>query len=189
VFNRTGLRVALGLVFAMSALGAMAAPAAAEVVVKACVGNCGYYEVYDNSTGQPGAKCTYQNSYPYKLLNVNVRPPLMHGDYSNKTKVGWRFLIQRKNINGNKWLVYYTSSYQTATASDSIPAYVGSGFSRRKWNAPNNPSGYQYRVVLELRWWHNGSVEGYAKVRYTYLLQQRANGMNGNLGSYCIPNN
>lgn len=189
MLNRTGFRVALGLMFAVSALGVMAGPAAAEVIVKSCVGTCGYYEVYDNNTGQPGAKCTYANNNPYKLLNMNVRPPLMHGNYSNKTKVEWRFKVQRRNVNGNKWLVYYTSSYQSTKANDAIPANLGNGFSRRTWNAPNNPAGYQYRAILELQWWHNGMVEGYAKVRYIWYNQERANGNNGNLGSYCIPSN
>jgi hypothetical protein len=180
----------LGLIFSISALGIVAAPASAEVIVKACVGTCGYYEVYDNDTGMSGARCTYGNSYPYKLLNISARPPLMHGYYSTKTKVEWRFKVQRKSVNGSKWLVYYTSSYQSAQANDAIPAYAGHGFSRRTWNAPNNPAGYQYRVVLELQWWHSGHVEGYAKIRYEWYKQQRANGNNSNQGfGYCIPSN
>jgi len=183
------LRIVLGVIFAVSAVSVMAAPAAAEVIVKACVGNCGSYQVSDNDTGMPGAKCTYQNSYPYKLLNMSVRPPLMHGDYSTKTKVEWRFKVQRKNVNGSKWLVTYTSSYQSAQASDSIPAYENHGFTRRTWNAPSNPSGYDYRVILELQWWHNGSKEGYAKIRYSWYKEQRSGSSSSNLGSYCIPNN
>jgi len=183
------LRIVLGVIFAVSAVSVMAAPAAAEVIVKACVGNCGYYEVYDNSGSQQGAKCTYKSSYPYKLLNMSVRPPLMHGDYPSKTKVEWRFKVQRKSVGGNKWLVYYTSSYQSAQASDSIPATEGSGFSRRTWNAPSNPAGYDYRVILELQWWHNGSKEGYAKIRYTWYKEQRQGSSSSNLSSYCIPSN
>jgi hypothetical protein len=189
VFNRTALRIALGLIFAMSAASVIAAPAAGAVIVKACVGTCGSYEVGDSSTTY-GAKCTYGNSYPYKLLNVNVRPPLMHGNYSTKTKVGWRFKIQRQPTGGGKWLVTYTSSYQTADANDAIPAYLNHGFTRRTWTAPSNPAGYFYRVILELQWWKNGNVEGYAKARDQYYNQVRANGTGQNDGfGYCIASN
>ena len=54
---------------------------------------------------------------------MSAREPLMHGDYATKTKVGWRFRIQRQNTNGGSWNTIFTSGYQTAKASNSIPAY------------------------------------------------------------------
>jgi hypothetical protein len=62
----------------------------------------------------------------------------------------------------------HTSTYQKALADDAIPAYAGNGFSRRAWSAPNDPSGYRYRVVIDMRWKHNGVVEGKLTVRYDW---------------------
>jgi hypothetical protein len=182
--NRMRLLIAMSA--ALTSLGVLAAPASAEVVQVECNGRCGYYEVKDAGTAsQAGAQCNYGTSYPYKLKSIKVRPPLMHGDYAAKTKVGWRYRIQRKPINGGNWSPIAISSYQTAMASDSIPAYAGSGFTFRKWFAPNNPAGYYYRAVIELQWWKNGSVEGYARVRYEWY--RRVSGMNDDFAmNYCI---
>jgi len=182
VFNRTKLSLALGFVFAVSALGVMAAPAAAEVIVKQCVGTCGYYEVYDNDTTKQGVTCTYGTSYPYGLKTMTVRPPLMHGYHSTKTKVGWRFTVQRKKVGGSSWSVFYQSGYQTAQASDSIPAYQGHGFTKRSYSLAN-PNGYYWRVHIELQWY--GSPQGYAKVRYTWYLAVRGNTQNVDM-DYCL---
>src|SRR5687767_15519239 len=113
MFNRSRLRVAGALAFALSAVMLVGvAPASAEVI-GACYGNCGDFEVYDNDTGMPGAKCTYGNSYPYKLLNINIRPPQMHGlaTHPKYSKVEWRFRIQRKSTSGGKWRPILISSY------------------------------------------------------------------------------
>lgn len=180
--RRLRLLFALGL--ALTSIGILAAPASAEVVMVACNGRCGYYEV-DDTSSMTGGRCNYGTSYPYKLLSIRVRPPLMHGDYMAKTKVGWRFRIQRKPVNGGNWSPIFISSYQTAMANDAIPAYNGSGFTGRTWQAPNNPAGYFYRAVIELQWWKNGSVEGYARVRYVWY--SRVSGANSNTASnYCI---
>ena len=182
--RRIRLLVALG--FALTSIGVFAAPASAESIQVACNGRCGYYEVKDQPTaGMAGAQCNYATSYPYKLTSIKVRPPLMHGDYTAKTKVGWRYRIQRKPVGGGNWAPIAISSYQTAMASDAIPAYAGSGFTFRKWFAPNNPNGYFYRAVIELQWWKNGSVEGYARIRYENY--RRVSGSNSNMApNYCI---
>ena len=177
-------RRVLALCFALTSLGVLAAPASAEVVMVQCNGRCGYYEVYD-TPAMAGARCNYGTSFPYKLNSIRVRAPLMHGDYAAKTKVGWRYRIQRKPVNGGNWSPVVISSYQTAMASDSVPAYNGSGFTGRTWTAPNNPNGYFYRAVIELQWWKNGAVEGYARVRYEYY--SRVSGSNTDMATnYCI---
>jgi hypothetical protein len=56
-----------------------------------------------------------------------------------------------------------------------IPAYDGHGFSRRSWTAPSNPNGYQWRIALDLRWFHNGSVEGTLKLKYDWYKRERGN--------------
>ena len=185
------MRASLALVIALGALLVISiAPVAAEADM-GCTGTCGYYEVYDNDTGTPGAKCTYANGYPYKLKEISIRPPLMHGYQSDKDPVGWAFRIQRKSVNGGKWRPFFDSGYQNSSASETIPAYAGHGFSRRTWTAPNNPGGYFWRVVLLLRWKaDNGNVVGRAKVRYEWYNQVRKDGSAQNLGSgYCLASN
>lgn len=187
VISRSGLRVALGLVFAMSALGVLAAPAAAETVTQPCSGNCGYWEVYDAAAPLRGGSCFYAGSYPYKLTSMTARAPLMHGDYSTKTKVGWRFKIQRQGNGGGAWSTIYTSGYQTAMANDSIPAYNGHGFSRRAWNAPSNPAGYHYRIALDLKWWKaNGTVDGTLSLKYDWYKRQRSGGGKDVQPGHCL---
>jgi hypothetical protein len=181
----------VGLALALSTILLVGvAPASAAVIVVECNGTCGYYEITDNDMA-PGARCNYANSFPYKLLNISTRPPLMHGNYLNNTKVGWKVRIQRKPINSGHWAPIFISNYQTAMANEEIPAYGGQRFSRIIRNAPNNPAGYQYRVVLHLAWWKpNGNLDGTAKVRLEWYHQERLNGGNGqNVMGYCIPSN
>jgi hypothetical protein len=160
-----GVRILLAIAFAVSSLVAMAAPAAAETTLVSCSGTCGYYEVKDQGpTGPKGAVCGYKSLY---LDFISVRPPLMHGNYAYKSKVAWRFKIQHGSTSSGPWSTTYTSSYQSAMASDSIPAYAGKGFARRWWYAPQNPSG-SYRVWVEMGWWRNGSMEGFARVEYDH---------------------
>jgi len=184
VFNRAGRRTLLALAFAVSSLVVIGiAPVSAEVDY-GCVGKCGEYQVYDSTT-MPGAKCTYGTSYPYKLREISVRPPIMHGWYSYKTPVLWRFRIQRQPVGGGSWTNLFTSGYQSSTASNSIAAYANHGFSRRTWDAPNNVSGYRYRVMLNLQWKKSGSVEGTARV--LYQVYNRVSGMNSDKAmDYCI---
>jgi hypothetical protein len=183
MFKRSALRASLALTFALSSLVVVAVVPATAAVDSGCVGKCGYYEVYD-SMSMPGAKCVYRTSYPYNLKEISVRPPLMHGDYINKTPVAWRFRVQRQSVGGGSWSNYFTSSYQQSTASDSIPAYANHGFSRRTWTA-SGVNMKRFRIVLDLRWKRNGSVEGTAKVRYTVYNKVRGNDSD-KVNDYCI---
>lgn len=184
----SGLRILVAMAFALSSLVVMAAPAAAEIVLIPCNGTCGYYEVKDQGpTGPKGAVCVYSNSTGAPLREMTVRPPLMHGNYPNKTKIGWRFKIQREAPSSLNFNTIYTSSYQTALADDAIPAYAGHGFSRRAWRAPSNPSGF-YRVWIEMQWWHNGSVEGFARVQYDWYKAIRSGYPSYVDQSYCLSN-
>lgn len=179
-------RIVLALAFAFLAVGALSSPAAAETVLNGCSGKCGYWEVGDKSTGGKGAVCVYQTSYPYNLKQITVRAPLMHGRYAVKTKVGWRFNIQKKNVGGGSWKTTYTSSFQTAKASNSIPAYTGHGFSRRAYNGPAHPEGFYWRVTLDLRWWgKTGAVEGNLKLKYDWYKRQRG-ALTNTSNLYCI---
>ncbi len=174
--------VALGFAIALGTV--IAAPVAAETVIDPCSGTCGYWEVYDTSS-MKGAVCKYETG-SYDLDSISVRPPLMHGPYSNKTKVQWKFNILRSTNFGSSYTGIYNSTWQTAMASDSIPAYDGSGFSRRTWNAPDpNPTGW-FKVRL-LLWWKNasGNVVGKMKVEYDYY-QGKWNGNSDTRNEYCL---
>ncbi len=181
----------MALVFALGALVVVGTAPVAAAVDMGCNGTCGYYEVYDNNTGMPGARCDYANSFPYKLKDISIRPPLMHGYQSDKDPVAWAYRIQRKSVNGGKWRPYFDSGYQSAQASDSIPAYDKHGFTRRAFTMPNNPQGYFWRVVLLLRWKaDNGNTVGTAKVRLEWYKQVRKDGSTAQLVSgYCIATN
>lgn len=171
--RRPTLRFLIAFGFALSSLAVIAAPAMAETVIEGCSGSCGYWEVYDTGpTGMKGAVCVYETGSSHDLDKITIRPPLMHGNYSTKTKVGWRYKIRRADVNVGTFHTIYTSSWQTAMANDSIPAYGGHWFSRRAWTAPENPHGF-FDVWVELTWWHHGSVEGSALVEYDWYKAQR----------------
>src|SRR3954451_6109212 len=186
MLKRGTSRGVLAIIFAVAGLAVVTAPAMAETVLVGCTGTCGYYPGTDTGpAGGKGAVCVYQTSYPYEVNKMTVRPPLMHGDYAAKTKVGWRFDVQRKNVNGGSWSTIYNSTYQTALANNAIPAYAGHGFSRRAWSAPAHPAGYYYRIVIEMKWWKSGSVKGYAKLKYDWY--KGMSGTNTNVQEkYCL---
>ena len=184
---RSQLRVVIALAFALTAVSALASPAAAEIVLDQCTGTCGYWQVTDMQVGGKGADCVYINSMVApNLKQITVRPPLMHGNYANKTKVSWRFKIQREPPSSMSFNTLYTSSWQTAKADDSIPAYAGHGFARRSWSAPSNPHGY-FRVWVEMRFWNQAgsAVEGTARVQYDWYKAIRG-GNTYTDESYCL---
>lgn len=173
---------ALGLALVIGA--AVAAPASAETVIDPCSGTCGYWEV-DDTPGMHGAVCKYETG-SYDLDWISVRAPLMHGPYSNKTTVQWKFNILRSTNFGGSYTGIYNSSWQTAMANNSIPAYQGSGFARRTWYASDpNPTGW-FKVRL-LLWWKNGAgnVVGKVKVEYDYY-QGKWNGISDTRNEYCL---
>lgn len=173
--SRYRLRLVLALCVALTSVAAFALPASAETILSACSGTCGDWQVGDGEMGQKGSNGIYGTSFPYELNKITVRPPLMHGNYSANSQVAWRFRIQRMPVGGGAWATRYTSTYQKAQADDAIPAYAGNGFSRRSWSAPNVPSGYFYRVVIDMRWKHNGSVEGTLSLKYDWYKAKSGN--------------
>lgn len=176
---------ALGLALAVGA--AVAAPVGAETPIGGCTGGgmCGYWEVYDAHPGSKGGICTYETG-SYDLDSISVRPPLMHGPWSYKTKVQWKFNILRSTNFGGSYTGIYNSSWQVAMANDAIPARDGSGFSWRTWNASDpNPTGwFKVRILL---WWKNaaGNVVGKQKVEYDHY-QGKWNGNNDHRSDYCL---
>lgn len=161
------LRSLMALVFAISSLAVVAAPAAAETVLASCSGTCGYYEVKDQwPDGPAGGVCKFERGPNYDLDLMSARPPLMHGYYSFKTKVKWRFKVRHASPNGSTaFSTIYTSSYQSALANNATPAYAGHGFARRYWYAPENPVG-DFKLWIEMQWMNNGQVEGFVRLEY-----------------------
>ena len=155
-------RLLIALCFALTSVGVFAVPASAETPITVCNGTCGYYEIGDG--GPPyGANCQYEK-VSYALDKISVRPPLMHGPYSQKTKVRWLFRIFRMPSGGGAWSQIHQSTWQNAMASDAIPARAGSGFSRRTWTAPENPAGF-YKVRILMHWFNQaGNRVGIAAV-------------------------
>lgn len=181
---RNRFAAALGLALIFGAV--IAAPVSAETVLTTCSGTCGYYEVHDTGpSGMKGAVCQYETG-SYDLDWISVRPPLMHGPYSSKTKVMWKFNILRSTNFGGSYTGIYNSSWQTAMANDAIPAYDGSGFSRRYWYASDpNPTGW-FKVRILLRWKNSaGNVVGNAKVEYDHYKGQW-NGNSDYRSEYCL---
>jgi hypothetical protein len=168
-----GVHAALIAAFVVATSLMSVASASAETVITPCQGTCGSYQVDDNNTGQPGATCRYTQP-AYYLAAIDIRPPLMHGNYASKTKVEWRYRIQRESTDLTGWKLFYESTFQSAMADNQIPAYKGHGFQYRTWNAPADPTGYLYRVRIVMRWWHNGAVEGSMAVEYDWYQSRKS---------------
>ena len=181
MFNRPRLRLLSAITFALVAVGTLAVPASAETYIQMCNGTCGYYEIGDS--GPPyGANCQYEDG-SHHLDKISVRPPLMHGPYSQKTKVRWLFRVFRSTSMGGSWSQIYQSTWQNAMANDAIPARAGSGFSRRTWTAPENPTGW-FKVRMLMHWFNaSGNRVGIAAVELDYykLLNQAVS----NTTDYC----
>lgn len=108
----------------------------------------------------------------------------MHGNYSNKTKVAWRYKIRRASTGGGSFGTIYTSSWQTAMANETNPVSAGDGFSRRAWMAGENPHGF-FDVWVELAWYYNGSREGFARIEYDWYKALRGSSSYTNM-EYCL---
>jgi hypothetical protein len=166
-------RFVAALGFALVVGTVIAAPAAGATIIEGCYGTCGYWEVSDTGpTGPKGAVCGYEKG-SYDLDFISVRPPLMHGNYSNKTKVAWRYKVRRAPSGGGSYSTFYTSTWQTAMANTSIPAYAGHGFSRRYWYAPENPTGF-FDIWVDVAWYNAAgtSVVGQGQANYEWFKTQ-----------------
>lgn len=180
--RRSTVNLVLAMSFAIVATAVSAMPAAAYRVLKD-TGTQGYYEIYDQMGAPRGATCSYE-SVSQDLDKMRIKPPLMHGYYNASTPVQWRFKIRRNAPGGaNTFSVIYTSSWQSDTANNAIPA---NGFTNRAWTAPGNPSGF-FQVVLELRWLYQGSVKGFLRAQIEwYKAKWSGNWYENN--EYCLEN-
>lgn len=162
------LRGAAAIALALAASVLVSGPVSAATTIVNCNGNCGDYMVTD-SAADKGATCKYENG-SYDLDFIAVRPPSMEGPYNYNTRVEWQFKVLRSTNFGSSYTLFYSSGWQGAMAMNGSPAYAGHGFSRRTWNAPENPTGY-FKVRVLMRWRSGGassSIIGNAKVEYDH---------------------
>ena len=163
-------------------LAAAAGPASAEMVLKSCTGTCGVYQVHDDSALED-IVCVDRNKHPNELYEITIRPPKIYGPTSKMTTVDWRFQVQDKSFTfPSHWKTIDTSPYQTATASSSVPAKSGDGFTTGVWMSNLNGGGSVfegYRVLVEMDWWNNSGVVGREKIVYDWYWQVNLNGSHG----------
>jgi hypothetical protein len=177
-------RLSLAATFALACVASLVGPAAAETVTVSCQGTCGAYYAYDDNLANQGAQCVYNttaNAFDEHLINqIVVRPPEMNGYYTAMTPVSWRYKIQRSRSAGieqpaHKSIVF-TSAWQTSRANTVYTAYLSSGFTSRAhaWTEDYTYADFdQYRVFVQMRWSHNGSVEGRETIRYEWYRQTK----------------
>lgn len=168
---------------ALMALTLAVLPVSASEVINE-TGRVGSYQVNDFEDLQRGANCTYEGT-SFDLDDISVRAPLVHGDYNQMTWVGWRFMIQRDAppIDGAFGTIF-KSPIEKDRANDEFIA----DFSRRKWIAPENPTG-QYRVLIKILWFEPGSqaaVEGSSLIRYEWYKAKHSGSSYVNM-DLCLP--
>jgi hypothetical protein len=165
---------------ALSAVGALVGPAAAETVTSSCRGTCGYWIAYDDALANQGATCTYKATATsfgdHVIKKIIVNPPQMNGSHPEMTPVSWRFKVQRRQSESVEGPIHttivYTSGWQTAQANTTATAYIGFGFTTRGWLVRADPSTAimsSYRVFVNMRWSDGaGNIEGRETIRYDW---------------------
>jgi hypothetical protein len=181
-----GTRTVLAVGFALALMVSGSQSVVAYRILVDCTGTCAFYELYDEMDTKRGAHCLYEAANPGDLDVITVRPPQMHGlaTAPAKSKVQWRFHIRRQAPGGSTFVAIHKSSWQTSKANDQEVANAGDGFSRRRWVAPENVSGF-YQVVVQLRWWLNGSQQGRVTAQYEWYKAKRSGNSYIN-NEYCL---
>ena len=161
------------MLFAVVAAG----PVAADLE-QGHTGIVGFHELRDGANG--GAVCRYKEvvpspggyQYEAELKWIDVRPPKMKAVIGTQ-RVGWRFLIERRDFAGSPsdWFVVYRSSVQKATAT----ADRNAGFAMMGTRV-NVPADFYddtpfsgFRVLVRMFWYDAaGNTEGTA----THLVER-----------------
>jgi len=175
------LRSGSAVLIATLCLAIVGGQVTATTVTAPCSGTCGHLTTYDLEAGPQGVTCNYQRAADvygdHPLQTINVRPPKMYGVYSSSDQVSWRFRIQKRSHGIEdphvSTQIVYTSGWQTAMASSSSPAYIGSGFTRRSWTATGYDDLDAFRVYVDLRWWNLSSISGTEHYWYNWYLEKR----------------
>ncbi len=156
-------------------------------------GKIGPYVLSDSST-TPGVVCTYDAGGPGDQGNdidlmEATGPRLFARDRSgarDPQTVGVRVRFQRSVNEGGTggWVTAKASKLVKKTAFDDKAARFG----KRSWLVPFD-QGYQFRAVVEMRWYKPGSsrkVQGSTKLRYVYYRVSQG-GPQGVEQDRCLP--
>jgi hypothetical protein len=153
--HRDGRRLAAVLGLTLGLLAAGVVPVGADTDLPGW-GRTGPHSLRDREE-QPGVTCRYGE--PSSVLEtLRVRPPRIRArnvtSARDKQRVSWMIRVQYWDVN-EFWATASTAGPWTATAWDDQPA----AFAAQTVAAPLGMGG-EYRVVVVLRWWRNGKVEG-----------------------------
>jgi hypothetical protein len=176
--------VAMALALATGILAAQPVAAARHLYTTGDIGSFDEFNFRDYDDGPYGANCIYETGSSDDLERITVRAPInVHGlaTHPNWSKVEWRFKIRRNSPGPGTFQTIFTSSWQTDLANDQ---YVADDFTRRPWIAPANPSGF-YQVLIEVRFWKQGSVHGFTRWQYEWYKAKRGSGVYEN-NEYCF---
>ena len=182
----SGFRILIAVGTAIAALAVSVAPASAarELQTTGDIGSFDENNFRDQFGGPYGANCIYETGGSDDLDRITVRAPInVHGLAADPaySQVEWRFKIRRQPPTSMTFQTIFTSSWQSDRANDN---FVADDFTRRAWNAPNNPSGF-YQVLIEVRFWYQGRVDGFTRWQYEWYKAKRGNASYDN-NEYCF---
>jgi hypothetical protein len=154
--------ILLAVTLSTVAVLALAGPAAATTTTHGKFGDFGYLPA--DSQSNPAGKCGYSeplsDSYAH-LRFIKVRPPEAIARNTtggrDQQKVTFQVRIQRQGSGGD-WSTIKTSAAQSRTAYDDQSA----NFDPIKVMV-NGTNSQLWRAQVILKWWRNGSVEGWGK--------------------------
>jgi hypothetical protein len=122
-------------------------------------GTFGHYKMTDTS-GRPGATCTYTSSYPNHYLQpISVRAPsvwwpnTVAGDSAESGLVGWWPVVQRQTSTG--WKTVAEAAPQQATAHEDRPLYDAADRAPLTGQTLAVTASDQelYRVIVKVAWY------------------------------------
>ena len=143
-------------------------------------GTVGFHDLRDGAKG--GVVCRYRETVPApsgydyeaELKWIDVRPPKVRA-ISEPQRVGWKFLIERRDVGGD-WRVVYKSSTQsdlTSSTTNASFAMMGAAVNVPADSADDTPQS-AFRVQVKMFWYaSDGTIQGSAKhlvERYKSIL-------------------
>jgi hypothetical protein len=177
--TRSGTRLSLAFIVALTALMTLAVLPAAAYTVVSDTGTHGDLS-WTDTTDSPPVTCFYGQPQPpfatAYLHNVKVRPPnafaVDRTGARDHQKISWQFKLQGEVFgSGDNWMTFAESTVHSATGYDNTPA----GFSPVKiaFNSRSNPDpnkeDFVFRAMVIVTWYKaSGSVGGKVKLLPTY---------------------
>ena len=142
-------------------------------------GSVGKHHLRDGPN-KAGAVCEYKSGgggeEPTLLLRIVVKPPVMFGSTTAKQRVGWRARIQSREFLSNdpwKTILGGTIEHATATAK-SAAAFTSQAFGGDLPSWWFQYPGSEYRVLVDMVWFHGADPVGGATQRVHHLAHGTA---------------